>query len=132
MTTEEERVSPFTTLSDAEVFETPNAVMRTYASPSVNGSGLAVWRTEMAPGASGPVHALDTEQIVVVLSGRLTATVDGESRVLQAGDAVALPAGVERQFANPHDGPVVALSAALPGSVATLADRPPMPVPWAR
>jgi len=122
----------FTALADAQVFETPNAVMRTYASPSVGGAELAVWRTEMAPGASGPLHASDTEQVVIVLDGRLRLAVNGEDRVLGAGDAALLPAGAQRQLANPHREPLVTLTAAQPGAVATVGAGAPVPIPWAR
>jgi quercetin dioxygenase-like cupin family protein len=122
----------FTSLSDAIAFETPNAVMRTYASPAVGDNSLAVWRTEMVPGASGPLHATDVEQVVVVVDGRLLAVVDGVERVLEPGDAVVLAAGTVRRLANAGDLPVVTFTAAQPGAMATAGDAAPVPVPWAR
>ena len=121
-----------THLSDAPVSETPNAVMRTCASPSVGGSELAVWRTEMAPGASGPLHVADIEQVVVVLAGRLRTLVGGTEHVLEAGDAAVVPATVERQLSNPHAEPVTTLTAARPGSLATVGQGAPVGIPWAR
>ena len=46
--------------------ETPNAVMTTLASPTQGGAGQAVWRVDMRPGQSGPLHAIDTEQVWTV------------------------------------------------------------------
>ena len=122
----------FTTLSDARTFETPNAVMRTYASPEVNGAAQAVWRTEMAPGAAGPVHATDAEQVIVVLAGRLRATVGGEERTLEVGDAVVLAANVTRQLGNPFDEPVATLSTTRPGAQATVGTGALVEIPWVR
>ncbi len=122
----------FTQLSEAPVFETTNALMRTYASPTVGDNALAVWRTEMAPGATGPLHATDVEQVVVVVEGRLLAVVDRTERVLAAGDAVVLPAGIQRRLSNAGGETVVTLTSALPGALATVGQAEPVPVPWAR
>lgn len=116
----------FSTLASSSVHETPNAVMRRYP-----GTALAVWRTEMAPGASGPHHVVDVEQVVVVLAGRLEATLDGDVRILGPGDAATLPAGSVRQMANPHDAPLITVTAAAPGGRAQVGDAAPVPIPWA-
>jgi len=90
-----------------------------------------MWRTDMAPGAAGPSHVVDREQVVVVLEGHLQVMVGADRHGLAPGDAVALPAGVVRQLANPHDTPVVTLTAAAPGGTARVGDADPVPVPWA-
>ncbi len=116
----------FTSLGSSSLHETPNAVMRRYP-----GTSIAVWRTDMAPGAAGPRHVVDTEQVLVVLEGRLHATVGDAVHTLEAGDAVTLPAQVLRQLANPHDAPAVTLTASVPGGMARVGDADPVPVPWA-
>ena len=115
----------------AAVFETPNAVMRTYASPAVNDAALAVWRTEMAPGAEGPWHAVSEDQILVVVGGELCVDDGAAERSLGAGDAVVLRAGEERRIANRGDEPATSVTSALPGALAKPRDRPEVPVPWA-
>ena len=53
------------TISGNITIETPAASMRTYASPSADGAAdVSVWRTEMAPDTSGPVHVIDTDHVV--------------------------------------------------------------------
>ena len=47
----QETVMQVMRVEDAPAVTTPNAVMRTYASPATNGAAVAVWRTEMAGGA---------------------------------------------------------------------------------
>ena len=78
----------------ARAVQTPAAAMRTYASPSGAASAqLSVWRTEMAPGTSGPWHSIDHDHVVVVLAGRLDAEIDGERVQAMPDDCVVLTAG---------------------------------------
>lgn len=117
-------------IETAEQFQTPNAMMRTYASPEQGGSALAVWRTEMAPGAAGPPHVLSSEQTIVVLEGRLTLESGDETWTLSAGDSVTVPADANRQIRNNGDTLLVTVSAALPNATAQAGDADPVPVPW--
>ncbi len=112
-----------------QVFETPNAVMRRYADED---AAVAVWRTEMAPGAAGPVHAIDTDQVLVVLQGRVDVVTDAGARELGPGDGVTLRAGVVRQVLNRGDAPVATLTASLPGAMARAQGRDAVPLPWGR
>jgi unsaturated pyranuronate lyase len=48
-----------------------------------------------APDAVAPAHHHDEQQIAIVLSGELTFTVGGETRVMHAGDVVVIPPNVE-------------------------------------
>ena len=119
-------------LAGARAVETPAATMRTYASPSTAiPAPFAVWRTEMAAGAVGPLHVVDVDQVVVVVSGQLHADVDGRKMVVPAGDSALLPAGVERRLAaGPED--LVTVSASQPGGTARIGAGDPVAVPWAR
>jgi quercetin dioxygenase-like cupin family protein len=112
-------------------FETPNAVMHTHASPSLNGSRLAVWRVEMAPGAAGPLHAASEEQVVVVLDGELTASLSGRTTVLAPGDSLVLEAGAERRLRNAGAAPVAFIAVSPPAPTATVRGGEPVPIPWA-
>ena len=78
--------------------ETPNAVMETCASPTLGGSSdLSLWWVEMAEGAAGPAHVVDSEQIWSLVEGGALLQVGEDRWELQAGDTVVLPAGVVRQ-----------------------------------
>lgn len=78
--------------------ETPNATMTTLASPTLGPSaGLSLWRVEMEPGITGPLHTFDREQLWTVLDGELTITVEGTPSDLAAGDTIVIPAATERQ-----------------------------------
>ncbi|MFI0411353.1 cupin domain-containing protein [Actinomadura sp. 3N508] len=98
---------------------TPNGTMTTFATPTQGGTeGIALWRVDMAPGRTGPLHAFDTEQIWTFLDG--TATIDLDGRKLEAGpgDTVVLPAGVPRQMTSRPDAGFTAVVAAHAGCLA--------------
>lgn len=111
--------------------ETPNAVMHTYASRTLTGTELAVWRTEMQPGAAGPAHVIDGEQVLVVLDGELELTLHGETRTLRRGASAVLPAGDERRLVNRSATTAIGLVASFSGVRASTADRDDVPLPWA-
>jgi len=55
------------------------------------------------PDAVAPAHHHSEQQIAIVLSGELTFTVGGETRVMHAGDCVVIPPHVEHGgFAGPE------------------------------
>ncbi len=112
--------------------ETPNAVMYTYASRGLTGSELAVWRVEMQPGAAGPVHSVDVEQVLVVLRGELQLEVDGTTTVLPEDGSGVLPAGAQRQLTNRSAGITVAIVCSRSGALASTADRTDVTIPWAQ
>lgn len=85
--------------------ETPNAVMTTLASPTLGGAGRSLWRVEMRPGAKGPEHTFDVEQVWTVLEGAADAGLDGQRLRVEAGDTLVLPADQPRQLtADPAAG----------------------------
>lgn len=120
------------TATEAPAFETPNAVMRTYASPSLTQSPVAVWRAEMAAGAAGPWHAVDTAQVVVVLEGEATIATGVGEQVVATGDAVVLAGGEERRIENRGAALLVTLTCAPPGATATARHKEPTALPWGR
>ena len=79
------------------IFETPNAVMRTLAAPSLGSSDLAVWTVEMRAGQAGPLHRAEHEQVWVVLEGRLAVN----DTDYASGETVVIAAGA----GAPHHGP---------------------------
>lgn len=92
--------------------ETPNAVMTTLASPTQGNSAQAVWRVEMMPGHSGPLHGIDAVQVWTVLDGGASVEVGAESAVLAPGDTIVLPADVARRITAHEQAGLVALVAA--------------------
>lgn len=96
--------------------ETPNGTMTTFATPTQGGTqGLAVWRVDMAPGKTGPLHAFDTEQVWTFLEGAATIDLDGRKLEAGPGDTVVLPAGTPRQMTSRPDAGFTAVVAAHAG-----------------
>lgn len=54
---------------------------------------LTMGEIDLAADAVVPVHEHPHEQMTYVVDGRLEFTIDGESRVLEAGDAALIPGG---------------------------------------
>lgn len=109
--------------------ETPNAVMRTLASPSLGASELSVWEVVMDAGQCGPVHHVDLEQVWTLLSGDLRVEVNDEVLTLREGDTVCLPAHASRQITAAADMRAVVASPA--GPHVTTPDGVTRPLPWA-
>ncbi len=112
----------------AKVFETPNASMRTLAAPSRGAQELSLWRVEMRAGQAGPQHAVDREQVWVLLEGRAAAIVDGCAETADAGDVLVLPAHVTRQVSAPDGLVALVASGAAPAVTTAEGERP---LPWA-
>jgi quercetin dioxygenase-like cupin family protein len=111
---------------------TPNATMTALAAPSQGSAELATWRVRMNAGATGPVHAIDREQVWMTTLGRLEFAVDGTTAQTGPGEAAVLPAGVMRQVST-VDGPAEAIVCMAAGGSASTPDDPgPIPIPWAR
>lgn len=109
--------------------ETPNAVMTTFASPTLGGSSLALWRVSMAPGSKGPLHRLTEDQILTVEGGGGELVIEGDLHAVRAGDTVVLPANCMRQvLANAATG-LEAVVVAKAGARAVLADGTDRGVP---
>jgi quercetin dioxygenase-like cupin family protein len=90
--------------------QAPSGLITTLASPGQGGAGLAVWRMDITPGAAGPVHAYDTEQVWTVISGRATVELDGGAVTVAPGDTLVIPAGATRQMIADPDAGVSAIS----------------------
>ncbi|MEO3767628.1 cupin domain-containing protein [Streptomyces sp. B8F3] len=111
---------------------TPNAAMESLATPSRGSAALSTWRVRMDAGRSGPVHAIDREQVWMVISGSLTVTCGGRTETATAGQAVLLPPDVLRQLGAAEDtGAVEALVAMEAGGGAVTEDGTRHPLPWA-
>jgi quercetin dioxygenase-like cupin family protein len=78
--------------------ETPTGVMTGLAAPSQGSAELSTWRVRMTPGSNSPVHIIDREQVWMPLRGTFEFTVDGETVLVRAGEALAVPRGATRQF----------------------------------
>lgn len=75
-------------------------------------SGMKHWRVE--PGATLPTHRHHNEQIGYVLSGEMTAIVEGERYLLQAGDSYCFTSEELHGAVNEGDEPCVGIGLLTP------------------
>ncbi|MEV5496215.1 cupin domain-containing protein [Nonomuraea fuscirosea] len=114
---------------DARRSETPGGVMTTLASPTQGGASRALWKVEAKPGAEGPVHDFDVEQVWSWVAGAATVELGGERFEVTAGDTVVMPARtVRRVLADPATGYTAVVTAAA-GARAFAADGTEYGVP---
>jgi quercetin dioxygenase-like cupin family protein len=58
------------------------------------GQQLMACRLHFAPHVVTPVHTHPHEQMTIVLQGRVLFTIEGEQRIVQAGDVLHFPSNV--------------------------------------
>ncbi len=119
------------TLETARTVTTPAATMRTLVSPTTSPAlDIAVWRTDLPAGSEGPRHAIDGDQLVVVIAGAIAVHIDDSACEVGTGDAILLPGGSSRMIAAAGDEPAITITVGHPNAVATVGDGQPVQVPW--
>ncbi|MEZ3144208.1 cupin domain-containing protein [Halobaculum sp. MBLA0143] len=78
------------------------------------GEETSVQQFEIEPGATVPEHSHPHEQAGYVARGELTFLVDGEERVVSAGDSYVLAGGEPHAAENRGDEPVVGVDVFAP------------------
>ena len=73
--------------------------------------GYEMTRYVYAPGTYFSPHTHGVDKIDAVLAGRFQLTMNGESVVLEAGDSLYVPRGVEHSAEVIGDDPVISLDA---------------------
>lgn len=91
--------------AQARLSETPGGVMTTFASPTQGGASQSLWKVQAKPGAEGPVHDFDVEQVWHWVDGAASVELGGETHSVAAGDTVVMPARtIRRVLADPEHG----------------------------
>jgi quercetin dioxygenase-like cupin family protein len=119
------------TADDAPRFGQDGFAMVGLAAPSRGCPTVSAWRLTAAPGAASPVHRLTSDEVFVAVAGELEATVDGRTLTLRAGDALAVPPGVDFSLANRGEEPFEAVACMAAGGQALIGDSAPFTPPWA-
>lgn len=107
----------------APPFAADGATITGYASPSRGASAVSLWRIELAPGSSSPLHRMDVEEVFLGLEGSAVVEVDGRPTTVTAGDCLIVPpatpftvtAGPDRPFRAVACMPVGGRATTLPG-----------------
>lgn len=117
--------------ADAPRFELPGVEFTAFAAPSRGSADVCTWKLTVAPGREpDEPHAVDQDEIFMVLSGTVRATPGGDT--LGPGDAVVVPAGDPIQLVNTGETPAELYVAIRSGFIGTMADGTKITPPWAQ
>lgn len=116
----------------APTFTVPHVTATGLAAPSRGSAETCMWRFTMDPSTPATIHQVDREEIFVILSGRLLATIDGAEHPLGPGDALVVPAHTPFGIANPHEEPIEMVAVLPVGGQAIMPGQDPFVPPWAR
>ena len=108
------------------------ATFRSFVAPASGSKELCAWRLDVAPGTPGVPHRVSREEVLLVLTGELTATLDGVAATLGAGEVAFVPAGARFALDNRSDAPATAWVTTSVGLEATLPDGSSISPPWVR
>lgn len=118
--------------ADAPIFDIPDTHVVAYAAPSRGSTELCLWRVDIAPGSTSPLHHMDCEEIFLCVDGRAVVAVEGEERPVEPGDCLVLPAGTDFSFRVDGQAPFRAVACIRAGGTATMAASGDTVVPpWA-
>jgi quercetin dioxygenase-like cupin family protein len=118
--------------NDAPVFDADGTTITAYAAPSRGAAEVSMWRIELAPGSTSPLHHMDREEVFLGIEGTMLATVEGAEHAVGAGDCLILPAGTPFTLHVPGAEPFRGMACTPAGSQATMdPDGPTFMPPWA-
>jgi quercetin dioxygenase-like cupin family protein len=118
--------------ADASVHELHGSRFTSYARPATGSTELCGWRLEIPGHAVGVAHQVSKEEVIYVLDGTISATVDTDRHDASAGDVIIVPANSRFQVNNLGSEPVRAWVTTSTGLVATLPDGSTVSPPWTR
>ena len=120
------------TLADAPHFARDGFTFRPLAVPSRGSSELAVWALDLEPGVSSETHSMDREEVFIVISGTVSATVADREVTAGPGDAVIVPAHATLQIRNASGREPARLTAATSVGMKAVVGGASFTPPWAQ
>ncbi len=115
---------------DAVVYQAHGSTFASFISPARGSSQLCAWRLTVPADQRGVAHRPSREEVLLVLAGEMTMTLNGTSTALQAGDVALVPADAELCIDSGPKG-LTAWVTTTPGLEAVLPDGSRMSPPWA-
>lgn len=89
---------------DTQAIETPNGNYGTsLATPRLGATEVTVVRQRQVPGGFNPTHVQNREEVMVLLSGRVTVSSGDERIELFSGDTLIVPAHTPHRVDNTGD-----------------------------
>jgi len=84
--------------ADAAVHQAHGSTFSSFVAPSRGSAQLCAWQLNVPAGLRGVAHRPTREEVLLLLEGELTVTLDGIATVLAAGDVVLVPASGEHRY----------------------------------
>ena len=107
------------------------SVFRSYVAPSMGSVELCAWRLVVPPNTAGVAHRPTREEVILILVGSMTITIDDISAAATVGDVVLVPANAEIRLDVDSEG-LEAWVTTTPGIEAITGDGSRISPPWAR
>jgi quercetin dioxygenase-like cupin family protein len=123
---------PLSTLADAARITCDGFTFRPLAVPSRGSTELAVWALDLEPGVRSETHSMDREEVFVVISGAVSATVAGREVEAGPGDAIIVAPHATLQVRNASATEAARLTAVTSVGMTALVDGAAFTPPWAR
>lgn len=70
------------------------------ATPSRGAKEVSIIRQRQEPGGFNPFHTHDREEVLTMISGRITISVQDDPHSLAEGDTIVIPPGTPHQITN--------------------------------
>src|SRR5208337_3650762 len=86
--------------SKVQEFALPGLTHRTVGGKDGGVKSMEVWQQTIAPGAATPVHRHACEEVIVILTGAGTLTIDGETTAFGPNSTLIIPNDVVHQIVN--------------------------------
>jgi mannose-6-phosphate isomerase-like protein (cupin superfamily) len=117
--------------SKVQEFALPGLKHRTVGGKAGGVGTMEVWQQTIAAGAATPVHRHACEEVIVILSGCGTLTINGETTAFGPNSTLIIPNDVVHQIVNTSadDMNIIATLSMSPVRVRT-GEGAPMPLPW--
>ncbi len=116
--------------ADAAVHQVHGSTFSSFVAPSRGSAQLCAWQLNVPAGQRGVAHRPTREEVLLLLDGELTVTLDGTATILAAGDVVLVPADSELRVDGGTTG-ATAWVTTTPGLEAVMADGTRIVPPWA-
>lgn len=116
---------------EAQQFVAHGSTFASYVSPRRGAHELCAWKLTVPAGQIGVAHRPSNEEVLLMLDGSLSVSLDGVVQEAGTGAVVVIPAGAEVKI----DGGAADSSAwvtTTPGLQATTADGAVLSPPWAQ
>ncbi len=112
-------------------FALPGLRHRTVGGKDSGVQSMEVWQQTIAPGAATPVHRHACEEVIVILSGAGTLTIDGKTTAFGPNSTLIIPNDVVHQIVNSGSEEMHLIATLSMAPVRVRAgDGAPMPLPW--